>query len=53
MRDRAVMEQVASRSNASLIRINPREPQVPSRQIGISAGALESLETIDAKLATL
>ena len=50
---RLTSEQVASRANASLIRINPREPQVPSRHIGISAGALETLETIDAKLATL
>jgi NAD-dependent SIR2 family protein deacetylase len=33
-----------------LIRINPREPGVPSGQIGIAAGALETLRSIDAVL---
>jgi NAD-dependent SIR2 family protein deacetylase len=50
---RLTSEQVASRYNASLIRINPREPQAPRGEIGISAGALESLQTIDAKLTSL
>lgn len=35
----------------TLIRINPREPTVPTGQIGIAAGALETLRAIDAALA--
>lgn len=34
---------------ATLVRINPREPGVPRGQIGIPAGALETLERIDAR----
>ncbi len=33
----------------SLIRLNPREPQVPKGQIGVSIGALEGLQRIDAR----
>jgi NAD-dependent SIR2 family protein deacetylase len=40
----------ASRRNGTLIRINPREADVPSGQIGIDAGALETLLAIDAML---
>jgi hypothetical protein len=36
-------ESIAARFNASLIRINVREPQVPSGQIGLPMGALEAL----------
>jgi len=41
-------EQVAARLGAPLIRINPREAQGPTGTITIEAGALESLEAIDA-----
>ena len=44
---RMTSERVASRSGATLIRINPREPQVPHGHIGIEANALEALEAID------
>ena len=47
---RMTSERVASRSGASLIRINPREPQVPHGHIGIAANALETLEAIDGLL---
>jgi NAD-dependent SIR2 family protein deacetylase len=40
----------ASASNGALIRINPREPAVPAGQIGIAAGALETLQAIDKTL---
>jgi hypothetical protein len=33
--------------NATLIRINPRECDVPGGQIGIAGSALESLQRID------
>ena len=36
-------ERVASRSGATLIRINPREAQVPHGHIGIAANALVRL----------
>jgi NAD-dependent SIR2 family protein deacetylase len=44
---RMTSERVASRSGATLIRINPREPQAPLGHIGIEANALEALEAID------
>jgi NAD-dependent SIR2 family protein deacetylase len=47
---RMTSEQVASRSGATIIRINPREPQVRHGHIGISANALEALEAIDERL---
>ena len=47
---RITSERVASRSGATLIRINPREPQVPHGHIGIAANALEALEAIDDQL---
>jgi NAD-dependent SIR2 family protein deacetylase len=37
----------ASRRNGTLIRINPRETDVPDGQISIDAGALETLRAID------
>jgi NAD-dependent SIR2 family protein deacetylase len=39
-----------SESDGTLIRINPREPDAPSGQIGIAAGALETLQAIDEAL---
>jgi NAD-dependent SIR2 family protein deacetylase len=42
--------ETAIRSGGTLIRINPREPAVPEGQIGIAAGALETLQAIDKHL---
>ncbi|MBN2319128.1 MAG: NAD-dependent protein deacetylase [Acidobacteria bacterium] len=39
-----------SSPSGTLIRINPREPEVPAGQIGIADGALETLQAIDKKL---
>jgi NAD-dependent SIR2 family protein deacetylase len=47
---RMTSEQVASRSGATLVRINPREPQVRHGHVGIAADALEALEAIDGRL---
>jgi len=47
---RMTSEQIASRSGATLIRINPREPQVRHGHVGIAANALEALEAIDERL---
>ena len=45
---RNVCEAFAQRHQGTLIRINPREPQVPhSRHIGLPMGAAEALEAID------
>ncbi len=43
---RMTSERIVGRYKATLIRINTREPQVPSGQIGIPLGALEALGTI-------
>jgi NAD-dependent SIR2 family protein deacetylase len=40
-------EQRAASPVATLIRINPREPQVPPRHLGLAIGALEGLRAID------
>jgi len=40
--------EAASRARGTLIRINPREADAPPGQIGIAAGALETLRAIDA-----
>jgi NAD-dependent SIR2 family protein deacetylase len=47
---RMTSEQIASRSGATLIRINPREPQVRHGHIGLALNALEALEAIDGRL---
>jgi len=47
---RLTSERAASRLGARLVRINPREPQVPHGQIGIPLGALDALEAIDRTL---
>jgi len=47
---RMTSERVASRSGAILIRINPREPQVRHRHIGLALDALEALEAIGERL---
>jgi NAD-dependent SIR2 family protein deacetylase len=45
---RLACEDLAERFGGTLVRINPREPEVPRRQIGIPLGAGESLRAIDA-----
>jgi NAD-dependent SIR2 family protein deacetylase len=47
---RMTSERAASQSGGTLIRVNPREPQVQHGHIGIAANALEALEAIDALL---
>lgn len=44
-------ERLAQYQQATLIRINPREAQVPAGQISIATGALEGLEGIESSLA--
>jgi NAD-dependent SIR2 family protein deacetylase len=50
---RMTSEQIASRSGATLIRINPREPQVRHGHIGLALNALEALEAIDDLLVSM
>ncbi len=47
---RMTSEQIAARSGATLVRINPREPQVRHGHIGIALDALEALEAIDKQI---
>ena len=47
---RHTSERVTAALDATLVRINPREPEVPPEQVGISAFALETLEAIAARL---
>jgi NAD-dependent SIR2 family protein deacetylase len=47
---RMTSERLVRSLDATLIRINPREPQVPYGQIGIAMGALEALQAIDDKI---
>jgi NAD-dependent SIR2 family protein deacetylase len=47
---RMTSEQIASRSRATLIRVNPREPQVRHGHIGLARDALEALEAIDERI---
>jgi NAD-dependent SIR2 family protein deacetylase len=44
---RMTSEKVASRSGATLVRTNPREPEVPHGHISVAANALKALESID------
>ena len=50
---RLTSEHAVARLGATLVRINPREPQVPHGQIGIPLGALEALEAINDRLLRL
>jgi NAD-dependent SIR2 family protein deacetylase len=43
-------ERLADTHDATLIRINVREPHVPEGHIGLAMGALEALRAIDARL---
>jgi hypothetical protein len=44
-------ERVARRDGATLIRLNPREPNTPNGHIGIAQSARAALEAIDAVIA--
>jgi len=44
---RATSEQAGRRKGATLVRINPREPQVPAGQVGIAGPAKGTLEQIE------
>lgn len=48
---RRASENFVRHAGGILVRINPREPEVPAGQIGIAAGALDALRAIDAWLA--
>ncbi len=48
---RRLSETLVGEIGATLIRINPREPEVPAGQVGLAAGALESLRAIDLRIA--
>ncbi len=50
---RYTCEQVVSRKDATLIRINPREPEGPRGTISISSGALEALAKIEDRIAKI
>jgi len=45
---RRLGETLARQPAATLVRINPRDPRAPTRAISIAAGALESINAIDA-----
>ena len=47
---RMTSERLARRPHATLVRINPREPQVPAGHVSIADGGLSGLEGIDALL---
>ena len=47
---RMTSEQIASRSGATLVRINPREPQVRHGHVGLAMDAQEALEAIDERM---
>lgn len=47
---RMTSENMARRSAATLVRINLREPRVPSGHIGIALGGLKALQEIDARI---
>jgi NAD-dependent SIR2 family protein deacetylase len=48
---RHLCEHVAAKMQATLIRLNVREPQVPNGHIGLATGALAGLQAIDEQIA--
>ena len=50
---RRFCEQAVRETGGVLIRINPREPDVPSRQVSLPLGALDALRAVDVQLASL
>lgn len=49
---RMTSERNGAAHNATLIRINTREPSVPAKHIGIPLGALEALQEIESHIST-
>lgn len=47
---RMFSEQLVRTHGATLVRINPREPQVPRGQLGLAMGALEALMEVERQL---
>jgi NAD-dependent SIR2 family protein deacetylase len=47
---RAATERLGGRRGATAVRINPREPAIPSPHLSLAVGALEGLRAIDAAL---
>jgi len=44
---RKISERIGKKKNATVIRINPREPEIMSPHISILSGALPALEYLD------
>ena len=49
---RMLSERMGSRKNVSVIRINPREPEINAPHISIACGALDGLQRIDCQITT-
>lgn len=47
---RAFSERIANADGGMLIRINPREPDVPAGHVGLARGSLDALQALDALL---
>jgi hypothetical protein len=47
---RLACEDIARRHDATLIRINPREPEVPEDQISLPMGAYDALRALDERI---
>jgi len=47
---RLTSERLVARLGATLVRVNPREPQVPRDQVSLPCGALTALEAVDTAL---
>ena len=50
---RNACERIARESGGLLIRINPREPEVPSGHLSIPSGALAALHALELRLSEL
>jgi len=50
---RHTSEMLTSRMQGTLIRINPRDPEVPANQIGIPLGALAGIQQVDEAMKNL
>ena len=47
---RRYCEQISAQLGGTLVRVNPREPDVPAGQIGLPLGALEAIRAINSRL---
>jgi hypothetical protein len=50
---RMTSETIARRLRGTLVRVNPREPEVPPDAIGIAAGALAAIDALSARAPAL